>query len=114
MKLYQIFPGNTNISMVARACLLATLAYPDTDLLAIRYLLPQAISSQEPVTSILECASLLEACKYDEFWKARAKHDEVAVPGDSRSLLVQVEYRQMLRLHADVVHAGLICNRCIW
>mmetsp|Transcript_95600 Transcript_95600/g.276139 ORF Transcript_95600/g.276139 Transcript_95600/m.276139 type:complete len:222 (-) Transcript_95600:37-702(-) len=68
LKLYQFYPQNANEVKVAEVMLLAMLEYPSTDLLALRYLVPDRIQSGALCAPILKCASLLEACKFTDFW----------------------------------------------
>jgi CSN8/PSMD8/EIF3K family len=69
LKLYQFFPQSSNATKTATVLLLSLLEFPSTDLLAMSYLIPERIATTEPSTSILQCATLLDACKFDEFWK---------------------------------------------
>lgn len=69
VKLYNLFPEKSKIENIGRACLLAALEYPNTDLLALSYLIPPSVTSAEPCLSILKCSTLLESCKFSEFWK---------------------------------------------
>ena len=70
LKIYQFVPQNSNQSKIAMILLLSLLEFPSTDCLALSYLLPEKLSKVEPIASILHCASLLDSCKFDEFWKA--------------------------------------------
>ncbi len=70
LKLYQFYPQNLKEDKVAIILLLALLEYPTTDLLALRYLVPERLHKAEPCSSILACSGLLDSCKFTEFWPA--------------------------------------------
>ena len=77
MKLYQFFPTTATAedmekerNNTAMALVLALLQYPNTtDLLALSCLVPDRLKSQEPCSSVVQCADLLDACQFAEFWK---------------------------------------------
>jgi CSN8/PSMD8/EIF3K family len=49
---------------------LALLQFPSTTgLLALSCVIPERLMTQEPCSSILQCADLLDACRFAEFWK---------------------------------------------
>lgn len=68
LKLYQFHPQSANATKVSLVLLLALLEFPSTDLLALSYLVPERMQKAEPCATILKCASLLESCKFSEFW----------------------------------------------
>ena len=70
LKLYQFAPQNLKDDKVAVILLLALLEFPSTDLLALRYLVPERVQKTEACSSILSCSALLDACKFTEFWPA--------------------------------------------
>ena len=70
IKLYQLFPNETKHDNVARALLLTVLEYPNNDFLALGYMISPSISSQEPCATVQKCSTLLDACRFPEFWKA--------------------------------------------
>lgn len=70
LKLYQFFPQNIKEDKVASILLLALLEFPATDLLALRYLVPDRVQKAESCSGILACAGLLDSCKFTEFWPA--------------------------------------------
>ena len=113
LKLYHLFPDAKNATsttttadtIMGQAYLLALLQYPNTDLLALSYLIPvkapqqqqqqqgtgqpdkpaqqQSSSSpvREPFASIRLCADQLDACQFAAFWTTW--HDKiVAYPDD--------------------------------
>jgi len=68
LKLYQFVPQNLKEEKVAVVLLLALLEFPSTDLLALRYLIPERVQKSEACSSVLSCSTLLDACKFTEFW----------------------------------------------
>lgn len=72
LKLYQISPQCAKSDKVALVLMLALLELPSTDFLALSYLVPERTQKSEPTATIIKCASLLKACKFDEFWKSLA------------------------------------------
>ena len=84
VKMYQLFPSTSNPENIGRACLLAALQFPQTDLLALRYLIPATILSAEPCATIQKCSSLLEACQFTDFWstyETLKSHSDAALAG---------------------------------
>lgn len=69
MKLYQLFPEYSTEEVQARAYLLALLEYPKTDLLALSYMIPQAVLNKEPCATMQKCAQHLNSCHFDKFWE---------------------------------------------
>lgn len=77
MKLYQFFPTTATgedkekeRNNTALALVLALLQYPTTtDFLALSCLVPDRLKSQEPCASVVQCADMLDACQFAEFWK---------------------------------------------
>jgi CSN8/PSMD8/EIF3K family len=70
LKLYQFAPQNIKEDKVAVILLLALLEFPSTDLLALRYLVPERVQKADACDAILSCSALLDACKFTEFWPA--------------------------------------------
>lgn len=99
LKLYQFFPQKSSDDKVALILLLALLEFPSTDLLACRYLVPDRIQKAEPCSAILSCASLLEACKFTEFWPAFTSLDG----GSALKTLVGASTEKMQRAILDVL-----------
>lgn len=71
VKLYQLF-SVANTEKIAQACFLSLLEFPETDLLALSYIIPTSTQKTEPVATILLCYNQLEACQFVEFWKTYA------------------------------------------
>jgi hypothetical protein len=69
IKLYQLFPETCNEQNIGRGYMLALLEYPNTDLLALSYMVPQPILDKEYCATIQICASQLNSCKFTDFWK---------------------------------------------
>jgi len=76
VKLYQMFSGldKTTADKIGQCCCLAFLHgadAADTDLLALQYMIPNAIlkEQQEPVHTVLQCAAAATACNFPLFWK---------------------------------------------
>jgi translation initiation factor 3 subunit K len=78
MKLYQFFPTTATAedkekerTNTALALVLALLQFPSTTgLLALSCVVPERLQTQEPCASILQCADLLDSCRFAEFWTA--------------------------------------------
>eukprot|EP00934_Nitzschia_sp_Nitz4_P000278 Nitzschia sp. Nitz4//scaffold8_size234185//38303//38977//NITZ4_001235-RA/size234185-processed-gene-0.258-mRNA-1//1//CDS//3329559740//278//frame0 len=70
MKHYQFLPQSRNDEKVAVVLLLALLEFPSTDVLALRYLIPDRVQSSGTCADIMRCQELLESCKFAEFWPA--------------------------------------------
>eukprot|EP00542_Grammatophora_oceanica_P019356 CAMPEP_0194033454 /NCGR_PEP_ID=MMETSP0009_2-20130614/6146_1 /TAXON_ID=210454 /ORGANISM="Grammatophora oceanica, Strain CCMP 410" /LENGTH=209 /DNA_ID=CAMNT_0038674153 /DNA_START=72 /DNA_END=701 /DNA_ORIENTATION=+ len=70
VKLYNFRPDLAKEEIYTQVLTLAMTAYPSTDLLQITSLVPEAVQSTEPASTVLRCAGLLEAAKFSEFWKA--------------------------------------------
>jgi hypothetical protein len=71
LKLYQFFPQQTNNTndMTALVLLLSLLEYPNTDLLVVSSLVPERTQQQNSLcATILQCADLLDACQFTQFW----------------------------------------------
>ena len=68
LKLYQFAPQNLKEDKVAIILLLTLLEFPSTDLLALRYLVPESVQKTDACSSILSCSALLDACKFTDFW----------------------------------------------
>ncbi|VEU36024.1 unnamed protein product [Pseudo-nitzschia multistriata] len=70
LKIYQFLPKAADPNKVALVLLLAMLEYPspNTDWLALSYLIPERLQKTEPVSSVLRCCKALDACKFSEFW----------------------------------------------
>jgi translation initiation factor 3 subunit K len=99
LKLYQFFPQNLNEDKVSLIMLLALLEFPATDLLALRYLVPDRVQKAEPCNSILACAGLLESCKFAEFWVAFSGLEG----GDSVKALVGASKEKMQRAIIEIL-----------
>jgi translation initiation factor 3 subunit K len=77
LKLYQFFPqqlgaadGNSG-DVIALILLLALLEYPNADLLVVSSLVPERTQQQNSLcATVLQCADLLDACQFAEFWTA--------------------------------------------
>lgn len=68
LKLYQFSPQTLKEEKVAVIMLLALLEFPSTDLLALRYLVPERVQKSDACSGVLSCSALLDACKFTEFW----------------------------------------------
>ena len=70
LKIYQFLPKTVDPNKVALVLLLAMLEYPSssTDWLALSYLIPERLQKTEPISTVLRCNSLLDACEFVEFW----------------------------------------------
>ena len=66
VKIYQLFPDTKKDENIKSACMLALLEYPNTDILALNYLIPPSVD----VSDIQTCAKQLDACQFTEFWKS--------------------------------------------
>jgi len=71
LKIYQFLPKSVDSNKVALVLLLALLEYPSTstDWLALSYLIPERLQKAEPISTVLRCNNLLDACDFVEFWK---------------------------------------------
>jgi translation initiation factor 3 subunit K len=71
LKIYQFLPKSVDSNKVALVLLLALLKYPSTstDCLALSYLIPERLQKAEPISTVLRCNNLLDACDFVEFWK---------------------------------------------
>ena len=99
LKLYQFFPQNLKEEKVALILLLALLEFPSTDLLALRYLVPDRVQKAEPCNAILACAGLLQSCKFTEFWPAFS-----ALGGEATvNALVVASHEKMQRAIVEVL-----------
>jgi hypothetical protein len=72
VKLYQLYPVNSNEKNISHACMLSLIEYPATDLLAISYLIPLVTLQNEPIATIIKCSEQLDSCEFVEFWKTFA------------------------------------------
>mmetsp|Transcript_12387 Transcript_12387/g.16260 ORF Transcript_12387/g.16260 Transcript_12387/m.16260 type:complete len:222 (+) Transcript_12387:145-810(+) len=107
VKLYQLFPETSQPENIGRACLMAALEYPNTDHLALGYMVPPTIAATEPCATIQKCSSLLEACQFAQFWETyetlKSSNDAElsalatrSVPGVQKSILsaLALSYKQ--------------------
>jgi len=71
LKIYQFLPKAIDPNKVALVLLLAMLEYPSTstEWLALSYLVPERLQKTEPISTVLLCNNLLDACDFVEFWK---------------------------------------------
>lgn len=71
LKIYQFLPKQVDANKVALVLLLAMLEFPSagTDWLALSYLIPERLQKQEPISTVLRCNNLLDACDFVGFWK---------------------------------------------
>jgi len=81
LKIYQFLPKSANPNKVALVLLLAMLEYPSTttDWLALSYLIPERLQKTEPISTVLRCNNLLDACEFVDFWK---KFETLNTDGD--------------------------------
>jgi len=89
LKLYQFHPKLMDITVTGKIILKALTNLPESDFLLCTYLIPEAIQESELISSISNLASLLETCKFREFWPAlHLVRDEVLalVPGFDESI----------------------------
>jgi len=70
MKIYQINANNARADIVSKIMALSLMNLPSSDLLAITYLIPRKIASDETIESILKRSDLLERGQYNEFWQS--------------------------------------------
>ena len=106
IKLYQLFPHLTKNENVARASLLAALEFPNTDFVALGHMIPSSIASQDPCSTIQKCFSLLEACKFPEFWKTY-----VSLKSSEDNELAQLASRSVTKLQKAILDAmSLTCK----
>lgn len=98
VKLYQLFPEHSNEEWTVRAYMLAMLEYPSTDNLALSYMIPQPILSQDVCVSIQTCLSHLSACQFADFWK-----NYESLESSSDSVICSVAKRSVQRLQASIL-----------
>ena len=81
LKIYQFLPKSANPNKVALVLLLAMFEYPSTttDWLALSYLIPERLQKTEPISTVLRCNNLLDACEFVDFWK---KFETLNTDGD--------------------------------
>lgn len=70
MKIYQINANNARVDIVSKIMALSLMNLPSSDLLAITYLIPRKIASDETIELILKRSDLLERGQYNEFWQS--------------------------------------------
>lgn len=70
LKLYQFHPDQLKATIVAKILIKALMNLPSTDFLTCTYLVPERVLDAAPVKDVCTVASLLESCKFREFWGA--------------------------------------------
>jgi translation initiation factor 3 subunit K len=88
VKLYQLFPEKKNEVNIGHCCMLALSNYPETDLLALSYMIPTSTFTTEPMATIQKCSEQLDACNFIEFWKTFAvmqQSSDAAIKGMANS-----------------------------
>ena len=67
LKIYQFSPETRNLDYCAKI-LIKALSHP-SDFVSYMYLLPESVQCAEPVSNISSLSTLLEACKFSQFWE---------------------------------------------
>lgn len=68
MKNYQIHTKMINVDLIEQILILSLMKLPNTDFLAISYLVPITASLQPNIQHIMKCSMCLEKGKFKEFW----------------------------------------------
>ena len=67
LKIYQFNPSARNLDFIAKI-LIKALSHP-SDFVSYMYLLPESVQCAEPVSTLSSLSTLLEACKFSQFWE---------------------------------------------
>ncbi|GAB5370869.1 hypothetical protein AAMO2058_001530300 [Amorphochlora amoebiformis] len=85
LKLYKFHPGAVKADVAGQILLKAVMQLPSSDFISCVYLLPSDLHSQEPISTILHLASLLESFEMEKFWKTAQEQkgypDLLKLPG---------------------------------
>jgi translation initiation factor 3 subunit K len=65
---YQLNTSEADGDVAANVLILALMQMPSTDFLALKYLIPAKLASNERIIAIKKCADLLERAQYADFW----------------------------------------------
>lgn len=94
VKHYLIFPSTLNEEKIGQACMLAMVQHPNTDFLALTYMIPTTVMSREPCASIRSCVDLLDACQFTEFWEqleTLKSFEQEAIANVAKQSVVQLQ-----------------------
>jgi hypothetical protein len=83
LKNYQVNSDLVKVDIVSNILLLSLMRLPNTDFLALSYLIPTKLLANSNIVLIQKCADLLERGKFNQFWE-----EYVSGP---QSLFVQAE-----------------------
>ena len=74
VKLYQLYPTTCKAEILAQACFLALLQFPNhTDFLALKYMIPVNTLNQDDTCDLIKtCFQQLESCQFTQFWESYA------------------------------------------
>ena len=67
LKIYQFSPQSRNLDYCSKI-LIKALSHP-SDFVSYLYLLPENVQCAEPVSTLSSLSTLLEACKFSQFWE---------------------------------------------
>ena len=69
LKIYATYPEMVKMDMILSTLILSMMQLPNTDFLAMTYLVPLSCKSDEKYKLILSCVSHLEGGRFKEFWE---------------------------------------------
>merc|ERR1712151_634851 len=75
LKLYLLYPEETDVEVIERILLKALMAFPDTDFSLCMYQVPEKYHKE--LKDIMALAQQLEMAKFSKFWKDAETYDRL-------------------------------------